>query len=77
MSRRESCERSLGTNFLRLLPLTIYQSDLTANGDYMEYRHQHQFNTNLSLRGVALILDKKWNNAYLIPQSHKVTTFFS
>ncbi|KAK5986921.1 hypothetical protein GCK32_016375, partial [Trichostrongylus colubriformis] len=34
---------------------------------------QHQFNTNLSLRGVALILDKKWNNAYLIPQSHKAT----
>lgn len=33
---------------------------------------QHQFNANLSLRGVALILDKNWNNAYLIPPSHKV-----
>ncbi|KJH43254.1 hypothetical protein DICVIV_10715 [Dictyocaulus viviparus] len=28
-----------GLNFLRLLPLIIYQSDLQANGDFMEYRH--------------------------------------
>ncbi|VDO25271.1 unnamed protein product [Heligmosomoides polygyrus] len=61
-----------GTNFLRLLPLRIYQSDLISKGDFLEYKHQHQFNANLSLRGVALILDKNWNNAYLIPPSHKV-----
>ncbi|WKY01178.1 hypothetical protein Q1695_015296 [Nippostrongylus brasiliensis] len=62
-----------GINFLRLMPLTIYQSDLTANGDFMEYKHHHQFNSNLSLRGAALILDRTWNNAYLVPKSHKAT----
>ncbi|KAK6742753.1 hypothetical protein RB195_010176 [Necator americanus] len=62
-----------GINFLRLLPLTLYQSDLQQNGDFMEYKHQHQFNANLSIRGAALILDKKWNNAYLLPQSAKPT----
>ncbi|XGW15433.1 hypothetical protein V3C99_001142 [Haemonchus contortus] len=62
-----------GFNFLRLLPITIYQSDLVHNGDFLEYKHHHQFNSNLSLRGVALILDKKWNNAYLVPHSHKAT----
>ncbi|KAL6727111.1 hypothetical protein Aduo_009017 [Ancylostoma duodenale] len=62
-----------GFNFLRLLPLTIYQSDLNQNGEFMEYKHQHQFNANLSIRGVALILDKKWNNAYLLPRGAKAT----
>ncbi|KHJ98347.1 hypothetical protein OESDEN_01664 [Oesophagostomum dentatum] len=81
-----------GVNFLRLLPLTVYQSDLQKNGEFMEYKHvspgmpsnfctseieignfqQHQFNVNLSIRGVALILDKKWNNAYLLPHGAKV-----
>ncbi|KAJ1350534.1 hypothetical protein KIN20_006339, partial [Parelaphostrongylus tenuis] len=62
-----------GVNFLRLLPLTIYQSDLKANGDFMEYKHYHQFNMNFSLRGVALILDTMWNNAYLLPPCNKAT----
>uniref|UniRef100_A0A1I7X4Q9 Hexosyltransferase n=1 Tax=Heterorhabditis bacteriophora TaxID=37862 RepID=A0A1I7X4Q9_HETBA len=61
-----------GINYLRLLPVRIFQSDLIPNEGFMEYRHHHQFNSNLTIRGVALILDNVWNNAYLMPKDSQV-----
>ncbi|PAV83162.1 hypothetical protein WR25_23962 [Diploscapter pachys] len=58
-----------GENVLNLFKVTIYQSDFALHRHFYKYKHNHQFNAQYNIRGLALLLNNQWNNANLLPRN--------